>query len=291
MRSIQRVTAQHQCDGRPLELSDRSRISGLLSDTGRAPSEHCFANLFLFRERHRYNLCETPVPHVRGLTYDGVIHALPLAPVDAEVARGLFESGVDCLFPIGTGAEVLAGALELVAWAVDADSDYWYDGPTMATLSGAKQRRAQARAYEAEHAPRLESWTSALVADAEAILDGWLADVQRRTEDTDVVECAEAIRLADVLGLEGALVRTAGGIPVAFLLASVTADGSRVIHFAKGRRAHSGAYPWLFCHYAKQTRALKLNFEQDLGNPGLAQSKRAYAPIDRVQKFRLSRPD
>jgi hypothetical protein len=284
------MTGEDKERGRPLELSDRVRISGLLSNTGQAPSEYCFANLFLFRARHRYRLCETPVPHVRGLTYDGVSHALPLVSIDAESARALIESGVDCLFPIGTGADALAGTLGLVARAVDADSDYWYDGPAMATLSRAKRRRAQARAYEVRHAPHIDAWTSVLAPDAEAILSGWLADVGRRPDDTDVVECAEAIRLANALGLDGALVRTAEGAPVAFLLASVTSDGNRVVHFAKGRRAHSDAYPWLFSRYAERSGAAKLNFEQDLGNPGLAQSKRAYAPVTRLQKFRLFKP-
>jgi hypothetical protein len=284
------MTMQFDELGRALELGDRVRIAGILGDIKQAPSEYCFANLYLFRVRHRYRFCEIPVPHVRGLTYDGVTHALPLVPIDAEVARLLIESGVDCLFPMGVGAEALATKLGLVPRAIDADSDYWYDGPTMASLSGAKQRRAQARTYELEYAPYIEEWNASLASDSEAILSGWLADVDRHPDETDVAECAEAIRLAGELGLEGALVRTGAGVPVAFLLASVAGDGARVVHFAKGRRAHSAAYPWLFSQYAARTGATRLNFEQDLGSSGLAQSKRAYAPVARLQKFRFFKP-
>jgi hypothetical protein len=173
---------------------------------------------------------------------------------------------------------------------IEADSDYWYDGAAMAQMRLTKARRALGLAFSAEFEPRFERWNAAVAAEADVVLQGWLDDVRRAAGDTDFDECREAISLAGDLGLEGALVRTGEGEAVAFLLASCRDDGVRVIHFAKGRRAYSGAYPWLFANYAKESGAKLLNFEQDLGNPGLAQSKRSYRPIEQRKKWRLIAP-
>ncbi len=273
--------------GRALTLDDRAAIEQALGRDGHAPSEHCFANLYLFRERHSYRLVDGPVPHIRGITYDGERHALALVPLNAAAA--LLDGATDCLFPLGAEAPALAAQFSLGCDYREADSDYLFDGSTMAGLARAKTRRAQARAFAARHSPVLEPWSAALATEATAVLRGWLVDVKREEAATDARECREAIRHADALGLEGGLVRTAGGAAVAFLLASARNDGVRVVHFAKGRRAHSAAYPWMFAAYAGATNAALMNFEQDLGHPGLARSKRAYAPSERRPKYRLRR--
>lgn len=264
-------------------------IERVLGRAGEAPSEYCFANLFLFRERHAYRLCADPVPHIRGRTYDGKVHALPLAPVDRPTLDALQRSGIDCLYPLGTEPSALVGNGWTTGWR-EADSDYCYDGAAMATLRFAKARRGQALHFARDSTPCFESWTDEVAAAARQVLDGWLADVGRVAQDTDYAECVKALAAAPLLGLEGGLVRTGSGEPVAFLLASVRDDRTRVVHFAKGRRNHSGAYPWMFAHYAEMTGAAMLNFEQDLGNPGLAQSKRAYLPTERRRKWRLNAP-
>ncbi len=271
-------------------LADQQKIERALGMSGAAPSEYCFANIFLFRGRHAYRIVDDPMPHLRGTTYDGAIHALPLVPIDDAVLAAFAGSGIDCIYPL---------SLELRdrplpdGWRsefVAADSDYWYDGEAMAQMCFAKARRAEGLAFAAEFQPRFECWSTAAAGDALAVLDGWLTDVGRAIGDTDYDECREAISLAEELGLDGALVRTGQGVAAAFLLASRRDDGVKVIHFAKGRRAFSGAYPWLFAGYAEQSGAQMLNFEQDLGNPGLAQSKRSYLPIEQRRKWRLIAP-
>lgn len=269
--------------GRPLRLSDRAAIETELPARARGPAEWYFANLYLFRERHAYRLHDRPVAHLRGVTYDGAIHALPLVPLDDAVAEALFADGVGCLYPL-PDRSALAGDWHFV----EADSDYWFDGRAMAEMRFSRLRRDEASAFAEHHGPCLDAW------DAEAavqVLEGWLADVARPAEATDVTECREAITLAGDLGLEGAVVRIRAGEPVAFLLASACPPATRIVHFAKGRRAFPGAYGWMFAHYARASEAALLNFEQDLGNPGLAQSKRAFAPIERRPKWRLQRTE
>jgi uncharacterized protein len=277
-------------DARQVCLTDRERIEQALGTNGMVPSEYCFANIYLFRGRHAYRIIDDPVPHLRGTTYDGAAHALPLIPLDATVLDELARSDIDCIYPLSSEPP---DSLVLSGWRkdfVEADSDYWYDGAAMVQMRFTKARRALGLAFAADCQPHYEPWSSAAAGDAQAVLEGWLADVGRATGNTDFDECREAIVLAEALELEGALARTGQGEAVAFLLASCRDVGVRVIHFAKGRRAYSGAYPWLFANYASASGAKLLNFEQDLGNPGLAQSKRSYRPIEQRKKWRLIAP-
>ncbi len=257
---------------------------------GVAPSEHCFANLFLFRQRHAYRLCSDPLPYLRGVTYDGAIHALPLVPIDVQVLAAFADAKVDCLYPLGSKAEnwpLPAG------WArsyVEADSDYWFDGRAMAQMRFAKARRAEGIAFEKQHEPVFKPWDDSCADMARGVLAGWLTDVGRPASDTDHAECSEAIALTGALRLRGGIVLARGDTPAAFMLASRREDGVDVVHFAKGRRAMTGAYPWMFARFAAANASRLLNFEQDLGNAGLAQSKRAYRPVERRCKWRLIPP-
>lgn len=255
----------------------------LIAATRSPLSEYSLANLLLFRERHAYRFHDTPIPHVRGTTYDGERHALPLAPLDAADCGALLRE-VDCVAPLSSGA--LAESLDLRCDWRDADSDYLYDAGRLAALAGAKAKRTQARTFERDHRPEEHPLTADTIALAEAVLEGWRDDVGRDDEDTDHRECREALHLSDLLGLEG-LVVTVGDEPVAFLLSGPAADGSRIVHFAKGRRAFSAAYPWMLARYAAKVGMGRLNFEQDLGKPGFAQAKRAFAPITQLRKYRL----
>jgi hypothetical protein len=274
-------------EGRPLELSDRTAIDDALGQTGFVPSEYCFANLFLFRHRHRYRICHEPVAHIRGVTYDGEAHALPLVGLDRSTADALLASGVTCLYPFAPEIEALAAGLGLSTSFNAADSDYWYDATQLATLTEAGDRRRQASAFEDAWAPTIEQWSDAAGYAAMAVLNGWLDDVGRERDATDFAECEEAIALMQELSLEGRLVRIGSGEPVAFLIVGARADDVRVVHFAKGRRVFSNAYPWMFSRYAGEEGVRWCNFEQDLGNPGLAQSKRAYGPSEIRPKLRL----
>lgn len=271
--------------GAPVSAAILPRLRPLIAATRSPLSEYSLANLFLFRARHRYRFLETPIPHVRGTTYDGERHVLPLAPLDAETCMALLDTA-DCIGPLGAEAGALAARFALdCAWN-DADSDYVYSAERLATLADAKAKRAQARAFERDSRPRAIQFDAESAQSAREVLDGWFADVGRAPDDTDLSECREAIDHAYALGLEGLIV-FAGGGPVAFLLAGPGADSSRIVHFAKGRRACSGAYPWMFARYASACGAMRINFEQDLGKPGFAQAKRAFTPLERLRKYRL----
>lgn len=272
--------------GSPLTAGRLPRLAALLDGCPRRASEYTLANLYLYRARHDYRLVEAPAPALLGVTYDGERHALPLGPLTPGAVEALLDRA-DCLYPLGEDeASALAAAHGLRLDWRDEDTDYVYDAARLARLSGAKVKRAQARAFAEEAAPRMVALDAACEAAAREVLEGWLADSGRGEGYADIAECREALTLREALGLEGRVV-FAGQAPVGFLLAGPPRLGARVVHFAKGRRAFAGVYPWMFATFAADCGAAELNFEQDLGKPGLAQSKRALAPLERRRKFRV----
>jgi uncharacterized protein len=276
------VIAAHSRPGSRIGFEHLDRLATLLSRQPRTPSEYSLANLFFYRARHAYALVDDRTPFVLGRTYDGECHALPLGELDEETALRWLDE-VDCIYPLDEKeARRLARDGRLRIDSRDADADYLYDRRRLETLAGAKAKRAQAARF-ALLRPQLCPFVAD---DAQTVLDGWLEDAGRGPDHADAHECAEAIARQADLALDGMLVRL-DGEPVAFLLAGPPRARDRIVHFAKGRREYAGAYPWMFSQFAAAAGTHLLNFEQDLGNPGLAQSKRSLGPIGLVRKYRL----
>jgi hypothetical protein len=262
-----------------------------LVEVPRAPSEYRLANLFLYERRHEYQLLVgAGGSAILGRTYDGERHAMPLGLMDADRVAALLDRA-DCIYPLEE-----AEASRLCAsgpFAMDrnvADSDYLYMAERLGCLADAKTKRAQARAFAREYTLRVELLAPSNVGFARQVLHGWFDDVGRASEATDLTECRDALELLEILRLSGILI-FADECPVGFLIASDLRDGERVVHFAKGRRSHAGVYPWMFAWFAQNSGAEVLNFEQDLGNSGLAQSKRAFAPVAQRHKFRVRKAE
>ena len=271
----------------PLHVSMLPRLARQLALQPRGPSEYSLSNLYLYRARHAYALHEDHTGDaIVGITYDGKRHALPLGSLTPDRALSLLALA-DCIYPLDEEEAVaLCAAAPLVMDFNSADSDYLYEAGNLARLKRAKKKRAQARAFECMATPTIKPLDRDTIAEAEVVLQGWLADVMRPPGATDVVECREALSLLTELKLSG-LVVLAETAPVGLLIAGEGHDGERIIHFAKGRRQYAGVYPWMFSHFARQRDAGRINFEQDLGNAGLAQSKRAFAPAGQRHKFRV----
>lgn len=268
--------------GEPLGREHLARLGALLEAAPRSPSEYSLANLYLYRARHAYRLVDGDVPHLVGRTYDGAHHALPLCPLDENAAARLLEH-FGCIYPLDESeAQRLAASGRFCLDQRAEDSDYLYDTRKLATLEGAKAKRAQAAAF-ARMEPRLAPFDAA---DAHAVLAEWLVDAARGPDHADAHECAEAIDCREQLGMSGVMVYLAD-VPVAFLLAGPARGQERIVHFAKGRRSLAGAYPWMFARFAEMAGTRMLNFEQDLGNAGLMQAKRALGPVASGAKFRL----
>lgn len=282
--------------GIPLTLALQPTIAPLVEAVAAGAvegrlSEHSFANLFLFRQVHRYRFHALPLPHLTGRTYDGVRHVLPLAALDdraiAQIVPLLTRGA--CLYPIAAWQLDALDPARFEWTASPDDSDYLYPAQNFRAYRGTRlaPKRNLTRQLLRAHAMRAEPWTPALAADCRAILAAWMVDRKKASGEADEAACLAALRLAPRLGLEG-FVHYADGEPAGFVLAEEVAPGTFVMRFAKGREV-KGLYPWMFQHFCEESpRAVRwLNFEQDLGFANFRHTKRSYAPSALLAKYRV----
>ena len=279
----------HQLSAETLTLAHRSLVEPMLRALDSPLSEYSFANLFLFRGVHQYAVTFHPLPQILGVTYDGVRHSMPLVEfskrdVDALLGRA------SCIYPVTEEIALLGGTFGLTSQSNDDDSDYTYDARRLATLSGKilHPKRIEAASFAAAARPLVETLAPRNRHLAVEILEPWAQQVARPNSDTDYDACSEALANFEALGLHGILISDAAGAPCAFLLAQRLGRRSVAVHFAKGNRNYPGVYPYLFSRFAATCEATSLNFEQDLGKPGLRQAKRALDPLGQLRKYRLS---
>jgi uncharacterized protein len=270
-------------------LAHRPLIEPLLQALSLPLSEYSFANLYLFRAIHRYRVMLHPVPHVLGITYDGAPHAMPLLRLDRTDVDILLARAT-CIYPVTEQAAGEAAALGLRCHWNDDDSDYLYDSRKLAVLEGRtlRPKRLQAAAFASEMRPMSAPLTAGNVGDAQQVLELWSSQVDRPKTETDYAECREALLEFETLGLTGIVINDGGGRPCGFLMAHSLGQSSVAVQFAKGDRTHAGLYPYMFSQFAAQSGAAWLNFEQDLGKPGLRRAKRALDPARLIRKYRLA---
>ena len=189
-------------DWQPLSLAHADQIEQVLSGwrlrRGReALSEFSFANLYLFRGVHRYHWRGGAWPALRGLTYDGCSHVLPLfdaaiAPV--AVLHSLLDE-TDCLFPLLASQAAQLGPA-FASEAREADTDYLYPADNFRHLRGPvlRKKRAQLQRLVAEAGPPTCAPVDAdRIPAALAVLAGWLADRGKARDDADAGPCREAL--------------------------------------------------------------------------------------------------
>ena len=282
---------------RPLVLEDGATLRRHLAASGASLSEHSFANLFLFRHVHDYRLIEGDWPAISGRTYDGALHIMPLfdlASAPQAVQRNLLTEH-ECVYPVSDALTArIWQSVQPLSWAqshVDADSDYLYRTAALADFRGTRLRKKlnQTRQFERNWGPSFEPLDASNIGLARWVLGEWASDVGKAAETADLGPCSEALDHFAALELIGFVALTRTGDPAGFVLAAQINAGTAVVHFAKGSRRYVGIFPFLFNRLARAlgNRFQFLNFEQDLGNPRLAQNKRSYQPERLLHKYRL----
>src|SRR5205085_11222778 len=88
--------------GPRIERADIERLRELTAAVASPLSEYRAANVYLFREVHKYRWADGPAPALKGRTYDDIGHLTPLAPLSrAELLELAAELGPEeVLFPL-----------------------------------------------------------------------------------------------------------------------------------------------------------------------------------------------
>lgn len=259
-------------------------------------AEYSFANLYLFRHLHQYELIFSDELYIQGLNREGASFIMPTSrphPSKLPQLLSLLDSN-NFLFPIPDQWLPLFGPYLNQASFKEDDSDYLFQTSKLALFPGrhlSKKRNLVKQLFSnhlVEVYPLEEKKEEALM-----ILNEWQEEQLQPAAETDYFPCKEAIERQETLSLEGRVFYV-DGHPSGVTIGERLNDRCFVIHFAKAHKRINGLYQYL---YQEQAQFLCnqydwINLEQDLGSPALRQAKHSYLPDRMLHKMRvyLKRP-
>lgn len=275
-----------------LSLDHIGMLYGRLKEAHTHVSEYSFANLYLFREAHDYEVIFDREIFVFGVTYDGLRYIMPTRDVrtmeSGYLKKMMREFGV--LFPIPEEWMTAFNGEEFEFSALDGDTDYIFTVEKIKTYAGKKlhSKRNLLQQFMDNYEHTVAPLTPGLHSDAIAVLDAWQAESGMTKNETDYYPCMEALQLQDKLVLCGGIYY-AENEPAGFILGEEINEKMFALHFAKGIRKFKGIYQFMYNNCAKVMPAhyTFINFEQDLGKISLRQAKSSYIPDMMVKKYRV----
>ena len=278
---------------RPLVITDKPLLDRLCADIQPRVSELTFAGLYLFREAHEYKL--TTVADsiiVMGKGYDGSGYFLP--PLGGDVAQALkimFADGHSMYGADDRFADrYLAGNTVQITDLRDS-CDYLYLREELATLPGSRFHKKKNRIsyFTSRHDYTVALFSGEHLNGCLSLLDKLVQSSQDDIGSSLRMEMEatyEALRCAELLGLEGLVVIVNGHV-AAFALGERLNKDTAVCHFEKADPFTEGLYQLVNREFARLLfqECRYLNREQDLGDMGLRNAKLSYHPVELVKKY------
>ncbi len=275
-----------------LALYHKDILTPLLRRLNAGLSEYTFANLYLFRQNHEYEVISDGDIFIRGKTYDGHTYLMPTADVrvlDRGTLKDLMKTA-DFLFPIPEAWLPFFGQEEFQVEYKAGDRDYVYTVEKMSTYKGRNlhKKRNLLKQFLELYQHDAMPLTTGRLDQARFILDEWQATSGMNAADTDYAPCLEALDRYDELVLCGGIYY-ADGEPAGFALGEEVNEETFVLHFAKARTKFKGVYQYMFNNFAKilPSKYKYLNLEQDLDKENLRVFKSSYVPDLLLQKARV----
>ncbi|MDA8422814.1 MAG: phosphatidylglycerol lysyltransferase domain-containing protein [Nitrospiraceae bacterium] len=275
-----------------LGLQHKEVLTPLLKEAQAGLSEYTFANLYLFRGNHDYEVIKDRIIFIKGKSYDHQTYLMPtvdLRAVEVSLLKELLKSA-DFLFPIPEPWLTAFPSGQFEVAFNEGDADYVFTVEKMSTYKGRnlhKKRNLLAqflKLYTHDALPL----TKERLDQARFILDDWQATSGMNAADTDYAACREALDRYDELVLCGGIYY-AEGEPAGFVLGEEVSDETFVLHFAKARTRFKGIYQFMFNNFAKilPPKYRYLNLEQDLDKENLRVFKASYVPDMMMRKARV----
>ena len=279
-----------------LALEHRAALNALFHELSLGLSEYSFANLYLFRQTHHYQVAMAPTGvYIKGRTRTGDDFLTPTKPVACMPQERLLsllnEAACQFFFPIPEGWLPAFDPALFEYSQYDGDSEYLFYVSKMQTYKGRHlaKKRNLVKQYLQGFATEAHPLEAKRVGDARVLLDLWQSRTEMAPEDTDYFPCLEALEKREELELSGRIYY-ANGRPSGFLLGEALTEEIFALHFAKADIEFKGVYPALYQEFARQLDPglLLLNLEEDSGQPALRQTKHSFHPDLLLAKWRIT---
>jgi hypothetical protein len=266
----------------PLARNHFNEIKSLIKKMQPIFSEYTFANLWLFRRQHEYEVLRVD-DHLflSGVTYAGSRVIMPFRPVtsiDKTLLNELMKDGY-CIFPVAEEDLAYFPESEYRYEYQENDSDYIYTRNKIAIYPGRRlhKKRNLVKQYRTLYSYEDKPYSCGKTDDAKKVLQKWFDLSGLPIEETDFVACTEVIEHCREFGLTGQMYY-ANGEPSGFLFGEGLNDNTFVIHFAKGVTTFKGIYAHMYNSLANALpeKYQFINFEQDLGKETLKKAKSTY---------------
>lgn len=254
-------------------------------------SEYSFANAFLFRKKHAYQLINCPTPCVQGEFKSGNYYLIPsVPPMQLKLALpSCIEGRTYCFYPITDAWRQDFEHMKLSLSSCRADTDYLFHITKLQTLAGRElaSRRNLLNQLERHYTMESQAIDDDHLKIIVDILNQWQKQTGEPQEKTDYCSCQEAIKFRSRLELFGRIAY-ANGKAIGFTIGELLTPKTALLHFAKALHEFKGATPFLYRDFATHLpKSVEwINLEQDLGIPALRQAKEAYAPDILLTKWK-----
>ena len=283
---------------RPLDIGDKPLLDGIFVRLQPRVSELTFNGLYLFRRAHDYHLTRIGDSLVLlGQGYDARRYFLP--PLEGDVAGALgvlFDDGRELYGADEAFAAHYLTGTELEVTEDRNSFDYLYLREELATLPGNRFHKKKNRInyFATRHTFEVSIYAPHHRCGCLELLDTWyrMAEHEENVSlDLELEATAEAISMAEQVGLEGVVV-TVGGTVKAFALGERLNAETAVCHFEKADPFMEGLPQLVNREFSRLlfSDCRYINREQDLGEPGLRSAKLSYHPAELVKKFRARCP-
>lgn len=170
-----------------------------------------------------------------------------------------------------------------------ANWDYLYQTSDLVELKGRKYQTIRNQIHKFQNSCQYHylPLTPELFPQAEKVFFDWAGSrLNEITVQDELSALHEAFEAFDPLHLQGGIINI-GDEAVAFAIGSLLRPDMAQIHFQKARPDMTGAYAVIshehICNAWSGTSLI--NWEDDLGLPGLREAKRRYHPIQMVEKY------
>jgi hypothetical protein len=276
-----------------LNLSHQNLLTERFETLKIGLSEYNFANAYLFRDIHHYEVVFDEQIFLKGMTRDGFSFLMPTCPLTSLPPHYLSSllTKVNFLFPIPEKWHSSFDTSLFKLSFVEDDSDYLF---TVSKLQNYPGRHLDGKRnfvkrflslYQSEKFPLTVDRSQ----DALIVLEEWQQEQEQNLQKTDYFACKEALQLLDKLNLSGHIVYI-DRQPIAFTIGQLLTPITYVNHFIKAKKSFIGIYTYLYQLIAKSldNNFQFINLEQDLGSSNLRKAKQSYHPDQMLHKLRVS---